>query len=277
MDTPRVNLHTHTFRCKHASGTVADYCREAEKAGISILGFSDHSPFPDGEYAASRMDFSELPDYKSEIEEARRIFPNLTILAGLEIDYRPVLGPSFYREEFLEKLGLDYLIAGAHFLPAENGIPARDLKCERPFTVATIRKFVNETLRVMETGLISYIAHPDITAIGCERWTPDLKAAYKEIFEASLELDIPLEINAYGLRKKPVETPEGTRPPYPWLPFWELASEYGVKTVAGSDAHRPVDVWGNIEDTFAIAARFHLTNCNYETAQTILRRTSSRG
>ena len=79
MDHPRVNLHTHTRRCKHAAGTVADYCAEAEKAGIEILGFSDHSPFPDGEYAASRMDFSELPDYRREIEEARRNFPpNLT-------------------------------------------------------------------------------------------------------------------------------------------------------------------------------------------------------
>ena len=46
----RVNLHTHTYRCKHASGTVDDYCREAVKAGISILGFAEHTPFPDGEY-----------------------------------------------------------------------------------------------------------------------------------------------------------------------------------------------------------------------------------
>ena len=275
MDGPRVNLHTHTFRCGHASGTVADYCCEAEKAGISILGFSEHSPFPDGEYAASRMNFSELPAYRHEIEEARRNFPGLTILAGLEIDYRQVLGPSFYREEYLEKLGLDYLIAGAHFLPAENGIPARDLKFERPFTLATIRKFVNETLRVMETGLASFITHPDITAIGCERWTPDLKAAYKEILEAALALNIPLEINAYGLRKPLLQTPDGVRPPYPWLPFWELAAEYGVKTVAGSDAHRPEDVWGNIEDAFAIGERFGLENCNLEVAREIIQNRKS--
>lgn len=272
MDHPRINLHTHTRRCKHAAGTVADYCAEAEKAGIEILGFSDHSPFPDGEYAASRMDFGELPDYRREIEEARRNFPRLTILAGLEIDYRPALGPSFYQEEFLGKLGLDYLIAGVHFLPAEQGIPARSLGFEKPFSVGTVRKFVKETLRVMETGLAAYIAHPDITAIRCERWTPDLKAAYEDILAASIALDIPLEINAYGLRKPPVETEEGARPPYPWMPFWELAAEYGVKTVAGSDAHRPEDVWGNIDDAFSIAEHFHLANCNAETARKILLR-----
>ena len=123
MKIPRVNLHTHTCRCKHAKGNIADYCEAALKAGISILGFSDHSPFPDAEYASSRMDFSELPDYRKEIEDAKQKFPQLTILAGLEIDYRPVLGSAFYREEYLEKLNLDYMIAGVHFLPAENGPP----------------------------------------------------------------------------------------------------------------------------------------------------------
>ena len=270
MKVPRVNLHTHTCRCKHAKGKVSDYCEAALKAGISILGFSDHSPFPDAEYASSRMDFSELPDYRKEIEDAKQKFPQLTILAGLEIDYRPVLGPAFYREEYLEKLNLDYMIAGVHFLPAENGTPTRYLNFEKPFSTETVRRFVKDTLRVMETGLAVYIAHPDITAINCERWTPDLKAAYKDICEASLSLGIPLEINAYGLRKPPVDTPEGKRPPYPWLPFWELAAEYGVKTVAGADAHRPEDVWGNIEDAFAIAEKFGLEICNADVARKIL-------
>lgn len=269
---PRVNLHTHTSRCKHASGNVHDYCKAAVEAGISILGFSDHSPFPDHEYPLSRMDFSDLPAYRAEIEEARRDFPRLTILAGLEIDYRPVLGVNFYREEFLEKLDLDYLIAGAHFLPAAGGQPARYLDCEKPISLPRLREFVRATVEVMETGLAAYIAHPDITAFVCDRWTPDHRAAYKDIIEASLALNIPLEINAYGLRKKPVETSEGIRPPYPWLPFWELAAEYGIRAVAGADAHRPEDVWGNIEDAMAIGEKAGLPNRNYEVAQEIIRR-----
>lgn len=269
---PRVNLHTHTSRCKHASGNIHDYCKAAVEAGISILGFSDHSPFPDHEYQPSRMDFSELPAYRREIEEARRVFPRLTILAGLEIDYRPVLGVNFYKEEFLEKQDLDYLIAGAHFLPAANGQPARHLDCEKPISLPLLREFVRTTIEIMETGLVSYIAHPDITALVCDRWTPDHRAAYKDIIEASLALNIPLEINAYGLRKKPIETVEGIRPPYPWLPFWELAAEYGIRAVAGADAHRPEDVWGNIEDAMAIGEKLGLPNRNHEVAQEIIRR-----
>ena len=43
-----------------------------------------------------------------------------------------------------------------------------------------------------------------------------------------------------------------------------------MKTVAGADAHRPEDVWGNIEDAFAIAEKFGLEICNAEVARKIL-------
>ena len=46
-DKIKVNLHTHTDRCRHAVGSVSDYCLEAQKYGLEILGFSDHGPFPD--------------------------------------------------------------------------------------------------------------------------------------------------------------------------------------------------------------------------------------
>ena len=41
------NFHTHTYRCKHAAGDVADYCKAAVGFGMKTLGFSDHSALPD--------------------------------------------------------------------------------------------------------------------------------------------------------------------------------------------------------------------------------------
>ena len=272
----RVNLHTHTERCKHATGTVDDYCREAVEAGISILGFSDHSPFPDGEYGSSRMAFSELPDYLREIETARVKYPQLTILAGLELDYRPVLGRQFYTE-LIERFQLDYVLGGAHHLPASGGRPAQHVAAERPMTATTLRAFVRESIAFMELGLIEYLAHPDITALAVERWTPEVRAAYLDLIEAAASLHVPLEINAYGLRKKPVETPEGIRPQYPWLPFWELAAEHGgIEAVAGSDAHHPEHVWGNLDDAIAIGTRLGFTMQNCNIARRIIARRESR-
>ncbi|MBO4631041.1 MAG: histidinol-phosphatase [Lentisphaeria bacterium] len=273
VSIPRVNLHTHTFRCKHASGTVNDYCRKALDAGIAILGFSDHCPFPDQEYSNSRMNFTDLPDYLRDIDIARCQYPQLTILSGLELDYRPILGKQFYLDEIIDKYHLDYTIAGAHFLPAANGKRSLYVARENPLSLPTLRAFVHETVRVMETGLADYLAHPDLTALGIASWTPEIRSAYLEIVDAAADLHIPLEINAYGLRKPWIETPEGKRPPYPWIHFWELAAEHGgIEVVAGSDAHRPEDVWGNLDDAFAMADRLGFPVRNYELAQRIIAR-----
>ena len=96
----RVNLHTHTARCGHASGAVEEYCREAVNQGVAVLGFSDHAPFPDGRYPESRMDYSELPAYLDDIERMRSRFPELVLLAGAEVDYLQSVGRAFYEETY---------------------------------------------------------------------------------------------------------------------------------------------------------------------------------
>ena len=51
------NYHTHTPRCNHAVGSEEEYVQQALKAGIKILGFSDHTPylFPGDYYSTFRI------------------------------------------------------------------------------------------------------------------------------------------------------------------------------------------------------------------------------
>ena len=42
----KTNYHTHTYRCKHAMGNDEHIVKRAIDAGIDILGFSDHNPWP---------------------------------------------------------------------------------------------------------------------------------------------------------------------------------------------------------------------------------------
>ena len=89
MENRQVNMHCHTALCKHAEGSVRDYCRSAVEQGLKILGFAEHSAFPDNRYGNTRMAYDQLEFYRQEIEEAEKEFPELTILAGLEVDYDP--------------------------------------------------------------------------------------------------------------------------------------------------------------------------------------------
>lgn len=265
----RVNLHTHTARCGHASGTIEAYCREAEKQGLAVLGFSDHAPFPDGLFAESRMEFAELAAYLADIERMRGEFPNLELLTGAEVDYMPSAGRAFYEETYSPENGFDYLIAGPHFTePSLEAYPV--------LSAAQARKYAEAAIYAMESGLFAYVAHPDMFTARCPRWNPELAAIAADLAEASKAFDTPLEINAYGLRKPWIDTEDGRRPQYPFRPFWEVMAEHGVRMVVGADAHRPQDVWGNTGDAIAFGAELGLAADNRAVADAIIRRKRER-
>ncbi|MFR6590052.1 MAG: PHP domain-containing protein [Gallintestinimicrobium sp.] len=65
----KTNYHTHTKRCMHAEGTEADYVKAALNAGLDVLGFSDHGPFPDNRFD-SRMPYADLDEYLACMDTA---------------------------------------------------------------------------------------------------------------------------------------------------------------------------------------------------------------
>ncbi|KIR02759.1 putative histidinol-phosphatase [Lachnospiraceae bacterium TWA4] len=109
----KINLHSHTFRCKHAQGNVADYIEEGIRNGMQVLGISDHTPFPEPRDTGIRMELEELPEYISEIESAQKKYQNIRILKSLECDYTKEF-ISFYKE-MKENYHLDYLIGSVLF------------------------------------------------------------------------------------------------------------------------------------------------------------------
>ena len=68
------NYHTHTTRCKHASGSEREYIEAAIKAGMKILGFADHvpCPFEDGFVSGIRMDMEDAADYVNDIRALQK-------------------------------------------------------------------------------------------------------------------------------------------------------------------------------------------------------------
>jgi histidinol-phosphatase (PHP family) len=248
------NLHTHTFRCQHASGDASDYARVAAKAGMSVLGMSDHTPLPDGRWPDMRMALSELDEYEAAIALARSEFPQLRILIGLECEFA-LEYEAFYRDEILGRRGYDYLIAGCHYTPlGGDWIPSfGGLDSAR-----TLRAYADYTIRSMASELFAFVTHPDLIGCSHQAWTTDTAACARDICQAAATLGVPLEINSYGVRKPWMNTSTGPRPAYPWLPFWETAADMGVSVVLSSDAHRPIDTAAGYQEVSAIRDLFKL-------------------
>lgn len=243
------NYHTHTRRCNHAVGDIDDYACEAVKEGLKILGISDHIPFPDGRWPETRMCYSDLEIYENEIEEARKKYPGLTILKSFECEY--FREDHEYFESFLKNRGYDYLISGSHWVIGDDGEWFDFI--DRPEVLKVYEKII---IRAMESKLFAFIAHPDMCFADYKIWDKHAEDFTRNICEAAVENNIPLEINGYGLRKHMVTTPEGKRHKYPVDRFWEIAGEYDILAVCNSDAHKPEDVAANIDDCIDIAGRY---------------------
>ncbi len=245
------NYHTHTWRCKHADGTVTDYAEAAKAAHVQILGISDHTPLPDNRWLFIRMEYNEIDAYIQEIEEARENVSDITLLQGLECDWASEY-KNYYQEELLGKRDFDYLIGAVHWFPYHGDwLYTGDIE-----HASHLKAFSSHIIKAMESGLFSFIAHPDSFGIGYKPWDENTESCSRDIIAAAKELHISLEINGYGLRKPDVVTPTGKRKQYPLLPFWEIAGGEGISAVCNSDAHTPGDAAASLEEARTLAKKY---------------------
>ena len=249
------NLHSHTYRCKHASGDAVDYVRAAHAGGAGVYGISDHAPLPDGRHSDVRMDMDELDGYEQAVRDAQTAFPEIAVLLALECEDFPE-NRAFYREEILGRREFDYLVGAAHYTPFEGAWHNSYIGMNN---VRFLRAYSDHLCAMMETGLYAFIAHPDIFGCSVTQWNQNLTECSRDILAAAAMTGVPLEINAGGFRKSQRQTPQGSRPQYPWSAFWELASDYRVTVVCNSDAHHPEDALANLDQAYDLAAFHGLT------------------
>ena len=154
------NYHTHTSRCRHAVDCDREYVENAAKSGMRVLGFSDHCPwiFPDGYVSGTRMLPSQLDGYFASLTDLKREYKDdITIYIGFESEYIPELMES--QNRLLADYPVDYMIIGEHFTEREpigmyTGFESTD--------DAWLEKYISLCIEGIETGMYSYVAHPDL-------------------------------------------------------------------------------------------------------------------
>lgn len=229
----RTNYHTHCFRCQHAGGTVEDYVAEAIRKDFDILGMSDHLPYPHYDYGL-RMPMAEIWDYIYEVEDAKKKYGSqLEILLGFESEY--LCSQRHYYEKLLNDYRVEYLVLGQHFF--DYGGPFKS-----SFAISNTADCVRYGKSVAEalgTGYYALLAHPDIVGVNQLPWDRNMDEMTDIIIESAVKYDIPLEVNANGIRRGLIKDAEGVHYMYPHLKFWEKAAEAKAKTVISADCHAP--------------------------------------
>lgn len=237
------NYHTHTFRCCHAQGTERDYVQAAVKAGMNILGFSDHAPFPDRNFGL-RMEYSELDDYLDSIDSLTKEFStDIILLKSLEIEYLPEY--SSYYEKLLTDKHLDYLLLGEHFYHTEAGDIHNITSAGNTEWYVEYAKSVSSAL---QSGYFKIAAHPDIYMMNPFSWDKNCDLAVDIILSAADKTGTILEYNANGFRRDIHEYPDGARYMYPDIRFWQNVARTDIPVIVGSDCHNPSQVWDQAMD-----------------------------
>ena len=221
------NYHTHTTRCKHATGEDREYVEAAIQAGLKILGFADHCPwvYQDKNFVSGiRMTPREAEGYFYSLESLKKEYEkDIKIYIGFETEHCPDMIPA--QDKLLEGYPLDYMICGQHFLGAEyvsfySGSPHSN----EDF----LKDYVDTAIDGINSGRYLYIAHPDLVNFTGEEKI--YRFHMKRLCEALKEKNIPIEINLLGLS-------EGRR--YPSGRFLQIAKETGNTAIIGIDAHAP--------------------------------------
>ena len=259
----KTNFHTHTYRCGHANGSEEEMVCSAIKMGIEELGISEHVPLPHYRQhllkslvairgprsflslvhafiqngPSMRMPYPDMENYLDKIKECQDKYQDqIRIYKGFEAEG---LEEYFdYYQSLLYEHKVDYLILGHHF---HKHCVHSDYYGKENMKKKDIYQYCNDVVKALETELFSYLAHPDLFLIGYKEFDLDARTVSQRICEKAKELNIPLEVNAGGIRRGLRNVNGEMIYAYPNTHFWKIAGEVGNDVILGFDAHDPSD------------------------------------
>ncbi|MCG8635675.1 MAG: histidinol-phosphatase [Desulfobacterales bacterium] len=237
------DYHMHSA---YSDGTasVDEIAQSAIQKGLTTIAVTDHMPLPfPTRYAMER---ELLEDYRREIETARRVHGrNITILAGLEIEYIP--RHRHWIKEIIDQ-GWDILLVSVHGIVTDRGhfmVNGRKDEFERTFKEvfqSDIRAFCSHYYQLIReaaaTGWFDVAGHLDVIKKHNQnnRYFDETAAWYRKLVRETLEAlaanGMKLEINTNGINHR-----HGATYPSPWI--IREADSLAIPLVLGSDAHTP--------------------------------------
>ncbi|MEA3492135.1 MAG: histidinol-phosphatase HisJ [Campylobacterota bacterium] len=221
----RTDLHNHTTRCNHATGTVDAYIERAIELGIDIYGFSEHAPMDfDPNY---RLKFEEMDDYVNDILKAKEIYnKDIKILLGYEVDYLPQ-----HMDQRILSARVDYLIGSVHFINSWGFDNPEFIGEYKNRDIDTIWQEYFDAIEAMaDSGQFDIVGHFDLIKVFKYMPTKDIRLLADKALKMIKKSNMVLEINTAGLRKPIKEI-------YPSKLLLEEAYTLEIPVTFGSDAH----------------------------------------
>jgi len=235
-----INCHFHDERSSDGAGRLEAHCREAAAAGFRHVCVTNHAEIlgPDGCWMA---ELSEMRDrFLAQCEAVaacRPLFPELNVLSGIELEFRPEWTDAFDR--LTEEIPFDFVLGSVHQVDGFNvsGGPGREAYFAGRSQEEAYSRYFDELLEMLEWGRFDVVSHFDLVKrFGHAHYGGYEPEDYREAIEAALgrmaDRGIGIEVNTSGVRRPGV--------PFPERRILEWAREAAVPTLTiGTDSHEP--------------------------------------
>lgn len=249
-----IDYHLHTSTSTDAHATVSEYCERAAKLGLAEIAITNHMNLRTDKW---HLTPEVLAQVLTEIQENEKLYPNLKIRLGIEVDYFDDLHDEIALElpKYAKAIGrpLDFIMGSAHEMDdvrfASKKQAHRLLVGADP--VPIYHRFFDLMIGVVMSGLFDIVAHPDLIRRFTGLHTPYTPfEAYKKAANAFIaclvENDVGFEINVKGL----VHPVEDMYPTKEFLVSYLKQCESAGKEpiiVIGTDAHYPDHLGTNLD------------------------------
>jgi histidinol-phosphatase (PHP family) len=239
-----INMHAHTDRCGHASGTPSDLVEAAARAGVTVLAFTDHLPLPhefEREYA---MAAEELEEYVHDVSLARDRGAQIgvEVLMGIEADWLPE-HPG-HVEELLAEHDFDLVLGSVHFLDGWAFDDPRLIDHYAGVDVDALwARYFEVLAEAANSSLYDVMAHPDLIKKFGFMPREDPEPLYHRTAAQLALAGVAIEVNTAGLRKPCAEI-------YPTAALLKACRAAGVPATIGTDAHSPGEIAAGLAEGY---------------------------
>lgn len=222
----KYDMHIHTAYCGHAHGTtVESICARADELGLNTIAITDHVFAP-----------GDLPVISQIRREAEECNPDCRVIVGAEVDVDGLYEDGRLVTGDLE--GIDYVIAGFHYVPGIGNYPHSPSDCTlKPEEF--LKVWQNSLLGIVSNSAVDTLAHPGrlvAASIDLDTYFEDVLAVFEEVAQLSAANNVAWEINELtGFRLSEYYQRQ-------WHRIYRIGLDAGVKLVYGSDAHDPLSI-----------------------------------
>lgn len=232
---------------------MEEYLAEAERKGLSEIGFADHFPLemlgctPDHQVS---MRADELEEYLADVRAIREraVIP---VRLGIEVDYLP--GCEALTEELLAAYPFDYVMGSIHFLNGWDFThPAQVERYKTSNIDVLYEEYFTAVGQMAESGLFDIVGHLDVVKKFAFFPQRSWNGLMRETCATLAESGICVELNTSGWRAPVNEA-------YPSETFLKLCREMQIPITLGSDAHCPQDVGRDLNRASAILRNLGFT------------------